>query len=194
MRDLKQKIKNLRLSGMSYNEISAKLGCSKGTIAYHCNDTTKNKATISQKHRRTMKSSESFKQEIKKVKDFCPSCQNPLLKNNTKYCSNKCQRNYTFTKEYSLWIKGELKRIIGVAWLKKAVTHLHGYKCSCCNLESWMESLIVLELDHINGDSTDNSVENLRLLCPNCHSQTPTYKAKNKGRGRSFRRKNHVTS
>ena len=41
-----------------------------------------------------------------------------------------------------------------------------------------------IELDHINGDSTDNSLSNLRLLCPNCHTQTKTYKGKNKSKGR----------
>lgn len=50
------------------------------------------------------------------------------------------------------------------------------YKCEKCGLgDIWCEEKIVLQLDHKNGDNRDNREENLRLLCPNCHSQTPTF-------------------
>ena len=55
------------------------------------------------------------------------------------------------------------------------------YKCNKCgNNGEWMGEKISLELDHINGINNDNRLENLRILCPNCHSQTKTYRNKNK--------------
>jgi hypothetical protein len=52
-------------------------------------------------------------------------------------------------------------------------------KCSICNLEPmWNGKKLTLQLDHINGDHYDNRVENLRLICPNCHTQTDTFTGK----------------
>jgi len=49
-----------------------------------------------------------------------------------------------------------------------------------CGLTEWRGQPISLQLDHINGDNLDHRIENLRLLCPNCHSQTETFAGKNK--------------
>lgn len=54
------------------------------------------------------------------------------------------------------------------------------HKCEKCGIIEWMGQPTPIELDHINGNNRDNRLENLRLLCPNCHAQTPTYRGRNK--------------
>jgi hypothetical protein len=51
--------------------------------------------------------------------------------------------------------------------------------CSKCKRTKWLGQPISLELDHVNGDKRDNRLINLRILCPNCHAQTPTYRGRN---------------
>ncbi len=84
--------------------------------------------------------------------------------------------------------------ILGPARKKRLVKDgLLIYKCynEKCGLNSWLGEKISLQLDHINGINNDHRIENLRLLCPNCHSQTPTFAGKNlKGQKRRLVQKN----
>lgn len=55
--------------------------------------------------------------------------------------------------------------------------------CVLCGLgREWNQKELVLQLDHIDGNPTNNLIDNLRVLCPNCHTQTDTYASKNKGK------------
>lgn len=63
-------------------------------------------------------------------------------------------------------------------------------RCAICGLNNvWNNKELVFILDHIDGDASNNKRENLRLICPNCDSQLPTYKSKNKNSARLHRRK-----
>jgi 5-methylcytosine-specific restriction endonuclease McrA len=53
-------------------------------------------------------------------------------------------------------------------------------KCEICGIVEWNSNPLAMQLDHIDGNSHNHKLENLRLTCPNCHSQTETYCGKNK--------------
>ena len=77
--------------------------------------------------------------------------------------------------EHSTWINSNnlRKRL-----LKEGVKK---YKCECCNRTEWLGKPIKLELHHINGIKDDLRIENLQILCPNCHAYTDNYRGKNIG-------------
>lgn len=75
-------------------------------------------------------------------------------------------------KENSFYQSYKLKQRLFKEGLKEM-------KCECCNLTEWMGKPIALELHHINGINTDNRLENLIILCPNCHAQTEHYRGSN---------------
>jgi 5-methylcytosine-specific restriction endonuclease McrA len=68
--------------------------------------------------------------------------------------------------------RGNVKsRLLGAGLLEN--------RCSTCGLTEWRGSRLAMHLDHVNGMPHDHRLKNLRMLCPNCHSQTPTYAGRN---------------
>jgi 5-methylcytosine-specific restriction endonuclease McrA len=67
------------------------------------------------------------------------------------------------------------------AYVKRRLTkaRMLQNRCEACGLVDWLGLPLSMHLDHINGVYSDNRLENLRMLCPNCHSQTPTYGGRN---------------
>jgi len=73
------------------------------------------------------------------------------------------------------FVKSDKKKSSGQIKSRIINNDLKEYKCEICGINEWQNKRIVIELHHINGDPTDNRLENLQLLCPNCHSQTHNY-------------------
>jgi hypothetical protein len=73
--------------------------------------------------------------------------------------------------------RGNLKRRLLAAGLKED-------RCEECGVNEWRGRALAMALHHVNGDGTDNRLENLQLLCPNCHSQTENFAGRNRGRRR----------
>ena len=103
-----------------------------------------------------------------------------------KYCSMECNQKHIWEMA-----KSDPNTVWTSKRRKKQLLEELGNQCQKCMNTEWNGLPIAIEIEHINGISSDNSRENTTLLCPNCHSQTPTYKNKNKGNGRAFRRQRY---
>lgn len=126
----------------------------------------------------------------------CLSCGNKLIRHQKKYCNQQCQADYLRMLKVEKWLAGDLDGIRGSTatskWIKWYLITIYGEKCMDCG---WSErnkhtGNIPIELEHIDGNFKNNNIENLKLLCPNCHSLTDTYKGANKGSGRNRKKYN----
>ena len=106
-----------------------------------------------------------------------------------KYCNIQCQQDYQYKERIKKWLEEGISWNLQIpAWAKKHLSDTRGYACEVCGISDWNSKTLSLECDHIDGHHANNHPSNLRLICPNCHSQTETYKAKNKGKEREKRR------
>jgi 5-methylcytosine-specific restriction endonuclease McrA len=99
------------------------------------------------------------------------------------YCSNACSGEGKILESVEKAKKG---LVSDRPTLRNVLSRVNGYKCAACGISEHNELPITLQVDHINGLANNNQLENLRLLCPNCHSQTEFWGARNKGQGRAF--------
>ena len=100
------------------------------------------------------------------------------------YCSIKCSSDDRPRKTLARFNDGLVN---DRDTIRKILSTLNGYSCAKCNLTDWQGESITLQVDHKDGDAGNNMPDNLRLICPNCHSQTATFGARNKGNGRKAR-------
>lgn len=125
----------------------------------------------------------------------CKRCGNPIKTSQKYFCSRKCRRKYKKEKRFKLIEQaGEadfenVSEETNAKWIKRYLIEENRERCSQCGwneVNPYTEN-VPIELDHIDGNHKNNSLENCRLLCPNCHSLTKTYKGANLGNGRTRR-------
>ena len=107
------------------------------------------------------------------------------------YCSVKCQQQKQYLEYIKEWKDGNNaggNKYSTSKYIKRFIREKYENTCCECGLkDAYNGKPIVLEVDHIDGDPYNNKEENLRLVCPNCHSQSSNYKNKNIGNGRKYR-------
>ena len=202
---MKEKIIELRKSGLSYNKISEILGCSKSTISYHCKNESLEKPNkhinddliecikldsisftikeIANKYKISESSVKKYslpkysKSNLKK----CLNCDNQTK---NKFCCNKCSSDFRHKESYVHYLNNSSEYCKGNYTPKNFKDFFlieQNFKCSICNINNlWMNKKLTFVIDHIDGDASNNKRENIRMICPNCDSQTETFKSKNK--------------
>lgn len=149
-----------------------------------CEFTQKNAKTKYLKKFCTRSCSATYNNQLSKQIStrMCLYCDNVITlkfpKDSTKYCNMFCSSKHKHKKAIQLAKTGSPN--VSVTTYKRLLVELHGHKCTKCQITDWCNNPLSLHLDHIDGNSDNNCLENLRLLCPNCHSQTETFCGRNK--------------
>ena len=129
----------------------------------------------------------------KKNRERCLNCGGETARAKYKYCTNACQLQYQRKTYIKKWKSGEISGLqnLGIVsvYIKKYLRDKFHNKCVLCG---WAKinpktKKVPLVADHIDGNWRNNVESNLRLLCPNCDSLTPTYAGSNRGNGRKHR-------
>lgn len=121
----------------------------------------------------------------------CLNCDSKINHNRNekrKFCSKSCFGSYSQKQTLNKIRNGTFK-LNGVGNAKNRYYKLflvteYGHKCMVCNTSEWMGQPIPLQVDHLDGNSDNDELSNIRIICPNCHAQTSNYCGKNKGNGK----------
>lgn len=133
------------------------------------------------------------------MKKFCKNCGKELTitQRHNIFCSNQCYSDFQYTQYIERWLRNEENGLRGEGQLSLYVRRYLLDKANyCCEKCGWNKTNPVtqkspLEIHHIDGDWSNNCLENLQVLCPNCHSLTETYKNLNNNDVKRNRKQYH---
>jgi hypothetical protein len=124
----------------------------------------------------------------RKPRRKCRCCGEECSRPEKLYCNSRCQHQHEYETSVVSWKAGSKPGHMGAAYqtkpfVRRYLFEKYGSKCCQCG---WAEihpltGKVPLEVNHIDGDAANTSEENLELLCPNCHSLTPNFRALNTG-------------
>jgi hypothetical protein len=120
-----------------------------------------------------------------KNKIKCLICEKVIPNRNRKYCSMECAKKDAINKTLIKLKNGTLSDPMARVTFRKISPNI----CAICGNTEWNGKPIPLVVDHIDGIHTHNLPSNLRMICPNCDRQLPTFGYKNLGNGRTRRRR-----
>ena len=122
---------------------------------------------------------------------LCMCCGTGLKKDQKKFCSTSCQMKKRSDDALTSWLNGASISVFaarGKGPYRQFILDEQNGKCAICGIsQTWNGLFLQFIMDHIDGNSENNSRSNLRLICPNCEMQLPTSKGKTNGSGRKTR-------
>jgi hypothetical protein len=162
-----------------------------------CNKLIPNQESIAHKYQKrfcdsscSAKYNNTKRKYKKQPKSKCLNCDKETKYSTTKFCSHQCSGDFRAKQAYKTNIeKYKAGELTNRNRIYSFLVEEFGNICNICQLDgnNWNGKPIRLWVDHIDGNATNNSPSNFRLLCPNCESQTDFCRGKNYGNGRSSR-------
>ena len=173
----------IKIDNTSYTEISRRLQCSVSYVKKYAE-----KLGIVLPKRTTTENVIPWNKGIRK-QFICKNCGGVFSNSKgvfQQFCCSKCSAKYRSKIKYQDYLSNQetfTGREISYGWLKPFILKEQDNKCAICGLSTtWNNKELHFILDHIDGDATNNTRNNLRLICPNCDSQLDTFKSRNKGK------------